>query len=79
MTGLALSLESTTSRMSNLARQELFFGRFFTVDEMVESINAVTAAEIRDIARDFFSGRQVGLTVLGRLDGFDVPAQELVC
>lgn len=76
---LALSLESTTSRMSNLARQELFFGRFFSVDEMVDSINAVTADEVRDIARDFFSGRQVSLTVLGNLEGFDIPAEDLVC
>jgi predicted Zn-dependent peptidase len=76
---LALSLESTSSRMSNLARQELFFGRFFTVDEMVESINRVTAEEIRQVASDFFTGRQVGLTVLGRLDGFDLPQSALVC
>ena len=33
--------------MSNLARQELFFGRFFTVDEMVECIEAVTADQIQ--------------------------------
>jgi len=76
---LALSLESTSSRMSNLARQELFFGRFFSVDEMVESIDRVTQDEVRLIAQEFFSGRQVGLTVLGRLDGFAVPPQELVC
>ena len=35
---LMLSLESTSSRMSNLARQEMYFGRFFTLDELVESI-----------------------------------------
>ena len=33
-----LSLESTGSRMSNLARQEMYFGHFFTLDELVESI-----------------------------------------
>ena len=38
-----LSLESTSSRMSNLARQEMYFGHFFTLDELVESIEAVTA------------------------------------
>jgi predicted Zn-dependent peptidase len=76
---LALSLESTSSRMSNLARQQLFFGRFYSVDEMVESIDRVTTQEVRDIAQEFFAGRQVGLTVLGRLDGFDVPQQALVC
>ena len=32
---LMLSLESTSSRMSNLARQELYFPRFWSVDEML--------------------------------------------
>src|SRR5512140_774922 len=35
---LMLGLESTSSRMANLARQELFFGRFYTLDELLESI-----------------------------------------
>jgi predicted Zn-dependent peptidase len=74
---LALSLESTSARMSNLARQELFFGRFFTVDEMVESIEQVTADEVQGIAREFFCGRQVGATVLGRLDGLEFAVPEL--
>jgi predicted Zn-dependent peptidase len=74
---LALSLESTSSRMSNLARQELFFGRFFGVDEMVEAIEQVTAAEVQAIAREFFCGHQVGATVLGRLNGLELPASEL--
>jgi predicted Zn-dependent peptidase len=76
---LALSLESTSSRMSNIARQELFFRRFFTFDEMVSSINAVTPAQVREVAHDFFSGRQVGVTVLGRLDGFNLSQEQLVC
>jgi predicted Zn-dependent peptidase len=74
---LALSLESTSSRMSNLARQELFFGRFFGVDEMVEAIEQVTAAEVQDIARSFFSGQQVGATVLGRLNGVELTPEDL--
>jgi predicted Zn-dependent peptidase len=76
---LALSLESTSSRMSNLARQELFFGRFYTVDQMVESIEKITAEEIQQIAEDFFSRKQVGLSVLGRLNGLAVTPEELVC
>jgi predicted Zn-dependent peptidase len=76
---LALSLESTSSRMSNLARQELFFQKFFTVDEMVDSIERVTSEEVQEIANDFFSGRQVGLTLLGRLNGFAIQPEELIC
>src|SRR5580692_2795984 len=40
-----LGLESTSSRMGNLARQELYFKRFITLDEMLERIEAVTAEE----------------------------------
>jgi predicted Zn-dependent peptidase len=76
---LALSLESTSSRMSNLARQELFFQKFFTVDEMVDSIERVTSEEVQEIANDFFNGRQVGLTLLGRLNGFAIQPEELIC
>ena len=38
-----LGLESTSSRMGNLARQELYFKRLFTLDEMLERIEEVTA------------------------------------
>ncbi|MBC7924499.1 MAG: insulinase family protein [Bryobacteraceae bacterium] len=76
---LALGLESTSSRMSNLARQELFFGRFYTVDEMVEAVEQVTAEEVQEIARLFFSGKQVGATVLGRVNGIELSPDELRC
>lgn len=76
---LALGLESTSSRMSNLARQELFFGRFYTVDEMVASIETVSAEEVQDLARDLFEGKQIGLTALGRTNGTEITAEELVC
>ena len=39
---LMLSLESSTSRMSNLARQEMYFERFFSLDETIEQIESVT-------------------------------------
>jgi predicted Zn-dependent peptidase len=39
---LMLGLESTGSRMSNLARQEMYFGKFFPLDELLESIEVVT-------------------------------------
>ena len=46
---MMLSLESTGSRMSNLARQQLYFGKFFTLDEMIARIEDVTAEEIAEI------------------------------
>jgi predicted Zn-dependent peptidase len=76
---LMLGLESTASRMSNLARQEMYFGRFFTLDELVESIEAVTAEDVRRIAQTFFDPRQIALTILGNLENFRITREELGC
>jgi predicted Zn-dependent peptidase len=76
---LMLSLESTASRMSNLARQEMYFGHFFTLDELVESIEAVTAEDVRRIALTFFDPKQIALTVLGNLENFRIGREDLTC
>ncbi len=76
---LMLSLESTSSRMSNLARQEMYFHRFFTLDELVESIERVTVTDVQRIARTFFDQKQIALTILGNLDGFKMTREDLVC
>lgn len=76
---LMLSLESTASRMSNLARQEMYFGKFFTLDELVESIESVTAADVQRIAQTFFDPKQIALTVLGNLESFKIGREDLVC
>jgi predicted Zn-dependent peptidase len=76
---LMLSLESTASRMSNLARQEMYFGKFFTLDELVESIEAVSAADVQRIAQTFFDPKQIALTVLGNLENFKIGREDLSC
>jgi predicted Zn-dependent peptidase len=76
---LMLSLESTSSRMSNLARQEMYFQRFFTLDELVDSIEAVTAEDIQRLAHTFFDSKLIALTVLGNLNGFKITRDELAC
>jgi predicted Zn-dependent peptidase len=76
---LMLSLESTSSRMSNLARQEMYFGHFFSLDALVESIEAVTADDVQRIARTFFDPKQIALTILGNLENFKMGRDDLVC
>ncbi|MGI8990899.1 MAG: M16 family metallopeptidase [Bryobacteraceae bacterium] len=76
---LMLSLESTSSRMSNLARQEMYFQRFFTLDELGESIEKVTVEDVQRIARTFFDQKNIALTILGNLDGFKITREELAC
>jgi predicted Zn-dependent peptidase len=76
---LMLSLESTSSRMSNLARQEMHFRRFFSLDELAESIEQVTAEDVQRVAQTFFDQKNVALTVLGNLDGFRIVREDLAC
>ena len=76
---LMLSLESTASRMSNLARQEMYFSHFFTLDELIASIEAVGAADVQRIAQTFFDPKQIGLTVLGNLENFKIGREDLAC
>jgi predicted Zn-dependent peptidase len=72
-----LGLESTSSRMGNLARQELYFKRFFTLDEMLERIENVTAEEVQSLAQQFFDPKTMAVAMLGRLEGFRVRRQDL--
>ena len=76
---LMLSLESTSSRMSNLARQELYFGRFYSLDEILASIETVTLAEVQSLAHAFFRPDQIAVTVLGPLNGFTLDRSRLSC
>ena len=62
-----LSLESTISRMSAIARQEYYFGRQFTPDEIISHIDAVTIDDIQDIARSVVDPSSMSLTLLGNL------------
>jgi predicted Zn-dependent peptidase len=76
---LMLSLESTSSRMSNLARQELYFHRFSSLDEILASIEAVSREEVQTLAKEFFQPERIAATVLGPLNGFTVDRARLAC
>jgi len=76
---LMLSLESTSARMSNLARQELYFRRFYSLDEILAGIETVTREEVQSLAREFFRPEQIAVTVLGALNGFTLDRSRLAC
>jgi len=66
---LMLSLESSSSRMSNLARQEIYFGRHFGLDEILNGIDAVEHRHLIDLAQDLFDPERSTLAVLGNAAG----------
>jgi predicted Zn-dependent peptidase len=74
---LMLSLENTASRMSHLARQEIYFDRQFGLDETLEGVERVSAEDLRRVAASLFSNGALAGTVLGPLDGWTYPAERL--
>jgi predicted Zn-dependent peptidase len=66
---LMLSLEGTGSRMNQLARQEIYFGRHFGLDEILGGIEAVSADDVLAVARELFAG-PVALSLIGNLGGY---------
>ncbi len=76
---MLLSLESTSSRMSNLARQEMYFGRYISLDEVAQRIEAATADEVLGVARDLIETDRIAVTVLGPLNGLKIQRSDLAC
>ena len=62
---LMLSLENTASRMSHLARQDIYFDRQFTLDETLEGVEKVTADDVQRVAAELFASGALAATVLG--------------
>jgi predicted Zn-dependent peptidase len=76
---LMLSLESSTARMSNLARQEMYFDRFYSLDELIERVEQVSADDVQALANEFFKTDNIAVTVLGNLNGLKLTRDQLAC
>src|SRR6202000_2224305 len=76
---IILSMESTGARMSNLARQEMYFNHFFGIEEVMQQVEEVTAEGAMMLARELFDPEKIAVTMLGRLDGIKVGREDLAC
>ena len=65
---LTLSLESTSSRMIRLGRNEFALGRDVAPEEIEERIDAVTPADVRDLASELLSEKNLGLCIIGPVE-----------
>ena len=70
---LVLSLESSNSHMSRLARQEIYYGKYFSVDDIIKNVERVTAVDIQRLAGQLFTPENISLTILGPVNKSDIP------
>lgn len=71
---ILLSLESTVSRMSGMARQEYYFGRQYSPDEIIHHIDAISLDDVKRAAEFMVDPDSVSLTLLGNLKSPGVTA-----
>ncbi len=74
---MLLSSESVDSHLFRLARNEMYLQRFFSTEEVIESIEKISEDDIREIAREILSSNRLSLAALGPLDGADLSVDLL--
>ena len=70
---LMLSLESTSSRMNRLAKQEMRFGSFLSLDEMLAAFDAVRPEDVGALLHRVLDEEQLALVTLGPVDKRNLP------
>jgi predicted Zn-dependent peptidase len=76
---ILMSLESTTTRCEQLARQMVIYGRPVTVAEVVAKVEAVSASDVARVARRLFAGTPTFAAIgpLANVEGYDRVADRL--
>ena len=73
-TALILGGESTESRMSRLAKNEMVFGRQISLEDSCRALDQVEPGEIQDLARTFWADGSLAVYALGPIKKKDMEA-----
>ena len=68
--GLVLGLEETNSRMTRIAKGELLYGVYLSLDDAINKIDAVTEEDIKSLASEIFNQNGL-LCVVGSFENKD--------
>lgn len=63
---ILLSLESSDNRMSKLAKNEIYFGGYQSLQEIMDGFNRVTTASLQGVCERLFDDRYLTLALLGK-------------
>lgn len=69
---LLLARESTVNRMSSMAKNEMYYGREVTMDEVIEKIQAVGMDDVVELADRIFLEENLTFVSLGRISEDDL-------
>lgn len=74
---LILGLESTISKMTNIAKQEMYYSRYFSPEETIKAIEAVTLDDVRSLSKELISNSPFAITVYGPVRETDLKGINL--
>ena len=64
---MILGLESTNSRMNNIARQEINFGRYISPDEIIKAVEMVSMKQLKELSERLLMKKSLAITAYGPL------------
>ena len=67
-----LSMESTDNRMTRLARNEVYFKRHVSEEEVVANLDAVTSEDIKTLAAELFTPEVLSVAAIGKIKDKDI-------
>ena len=71
---LILALESTSSKMINIAKQEIYYGRYFSPEDIINAVEAVTLEGLKEFSRGLIENSPFALTVYGPVKKLKTPS-----
>jgi predicted Zn-dependent peptidase len=74
---ILLGLEDSSVRAGTLARLEMVHGRQISLEETIAKIEAVSAEDVQDLAREFFQTEKIAFAALGNLNGLKIKRERL--
>jgi predicted Zn-dependent peptidase len=63
---IILGLESTSNRMQSIARQEIYYHRYFSLKEVMKDIDSVTLPQAKDLSHRLINQGKMSMVLLGR-------------
>jgi len=75
---ILLSLESSDNRMSKLAKNEVYFGTYQPLEEIMKGFDRVTCESVLEMSRYLFVDDSLTLVLLGKTNAGNLTATDLI-
>ena len=69
---LILALESTSNKMTNIAKQEIYYGKYFPPEEILKMVESINLEEVKGLSQRLIEDKPFALTTYGPVNEEDL-------